>query len=362
VPGERIVAERNPHYFRSGEELPYFDEVIFRFLQGETNPVEAVNSGECDVIARDLLQAGDYGAYRAEADAGTLTLHAIPGTVWEHLDFGINPVEDYDWRGDFFQDRRVRQAAAHCIDRDSLVEETMAGLSAPLNAYIHPSHPLYAEAGLEIYPFDPERGIALLDEAGWRDTNGDGVAEAYGIERIANGTILAFNYTNTESAFRQQVAEMVRTDLAACGFRVYETESVPAAQFFANDEGSPVFGRRFDLTNFAWFADVEPPCHLYLSSQIPTLLNGWSGFNVTGYENEQYDTACVSSQATVPGMDAYRENHLEALRIFNQDLPAIPLFLHAEAALTRPDLEGFRLDPTEPAETWNIEEWRLTDS
>jgi len=362
VPGEQIVAERNSNYLRAGEGLPYFDQVIFRFLGSEPGDmVAALESGECDVVTRDLVQGDALAQYRTAADEGTVVLHAVPGTVWEHLDFGINPVPNYDWRGDYFQDARVRQAAAYCINREGLVDETTAGLSSVLNAYIHPAHPLYAVAELETYPYDPERGVELLAQAGWRDTNGDGVAEAYGVSGVGNGAILEFNYAGDDSALRGRIAEMVRADLAACGFRLYETEPVPAAEFYAADADSPVFGRRFDLANFAWFADAQPPCHLYLSSQVPTVLNGWVGFNVSGYENEAFDAACTGGQAAVPGMDAYRENHLEALRIFNRELPAIPLFLHAEAALTRPDLEGFSLDPTEPAETWQVEGWRLGD-
>ena len=360
TPGDRIVAERNPNYFRAGEDLPYFDRVIFRFFRnGPEANIAAVEGGECDVVTRDALQVGAFATYEAAAEAGSVALHTVPSTVWEHLDFGINPVPDYDWRGDFFQDPKVRQAAAYCIDREALIEETMAGSSSVLNAYVHPAHPLYAQADLESYPHNPDRGIALLHESGWRDTNGDGVAEAYGIDGIANGTILAFNYTTTQSPFRQQVAEMVRADLGRCGFRVFETEPVPADDYFATGGESPIFGRRFDLTNFAWLADAQPPCHLYLSSKVPTLLNGWSGLNITGYENESFDAACIGGQAAVPGMSAYSQNHLEALRIFNRELPAIPLFLHADAALTRPELSGFGLDPTEPADTWNIEGWAI---
>jgi len=357
--GQRIVAERNPNYFRAGERLPYFDQVIFRFDGDPESYLQDLESGECDVVARDALDA-DYQHYRDLEAEGVARVHAVPGAVWEHLDFGINPIPGYDWRGDFFEDPRVRQAVAHCVNRQAIADELTFGLSVVPQAYIPPSHPLYEQAELSRYDYDPEAGIALLNEAGWRDTNGDGVAESYGIEFLQDGTTLIFNYTSTTSTLRQQIAEMVISDLAQCNMRVNRTEPVPPQTFFTPGVNSPIFGRQFDVTSFAWFADALPPCHLYLSSEVPALRTNWSGFNVSGYESAAYDAACQSARGAAPGMDAYRDNHLEALRIFNQQLPAIPLFMHLDMALAHPELEGLLVDPTEPVETWNVENFRPT--
>ena len=352
--GQQIVAERNPDYFRAGERLPYFDRVIFRFDGDPESYLQDLESGECDVVVRDALDA-DYQQYRdLEAD-GAVRMHAVPGAVWEHLDFGINPIPSYDWRGDFFEDPRVRQAVAYCIDRQQIADELTFGLSVVPDAYVPPVHPLYEEAELTHYDYDPEAGIALLNEVGWRDTNGDGVSESYGIDFLQDGSLLIFNYTSTSSTLRQRIAEMVIADLAQCGIRVNRTEPVSPQTFFTPGTSSPIFGRQFDMTSFAWFADALPPCHLYLSAEIPGLRTNWSGFNVSGYESETYDAACQSARGAAPGMDDYRDNHLEALRIFNRELPAVPLFMHLDVALAGPDLEGVRLDPTEPVETWNVE-------
>lgn len=355
--GERIVAERNPGYFRADEQLPYFDHVIFRFDGDPESYLQDLESGDCDVVARDALDA-DYQQYRDLEAAGVATMHAVPGAVWEHLDFGINPIPGYDRRGDFFEDPRVRRAIAHCIDRQQIVDEVTFGLSVVSDAYIPPSHPLYEEAELTHYNYDPEAGVALLNEVGWRDTNGDGVAESYGIDVLPDGTTFVFNYTATSSPLRQQIAEMVIADLAQCNMRVDRTEPVAPQTFFTPDINSPIFSRQFDLTSFAWFSDSLPPCHLYLSSEIPNLRTNWSGFNVSGYESEAYNAACQAARGAAPGMDAYRDNHLESLRIFNQDLPAVPLFMHLDVALARPDLEGLLLDASDPVETWNVENFR----
>lgn len=356
-PGRRIVAERNPAYFRAGERLPYYDQVIFRFDGDSESYLQDLESGECDVVARDALE-GDYQRYRDLEAEGVVQMHAVPGAVWEHLDFGINPIPGYDWRGDFFEDPRVRRAVAHCVNRQAIADELTFGLSVVPDAYIPPNHPLYEQAELTHYDYDPEAGIALLNEAGWRDTNGDGVAESYGIDFLADGTTLIFNYTSTTSDLRQRIAERVIADLAQCNMRVNRTEPVPPQTFFTPSVNSPIFGRQFDVTSFAWFADALPPCHLYVSSEVPALRTNWSGFNVGGYESGAYDAACQAARGAAPGMDAYRDNHLEALHLFNRDLPAVPLFMHLDVALARDELDGLLLDPTEPVETWNVENFR----
>lgn len=351
TPGEQIVAERNPNYLRAGEELPYFDQVIFRFVPGDPERyLDDLGSGDCDLVAQQALHA-DYAAYQARADAGELLLHTVPGLIWEHLDFGINPVPAYSLRGDYFEDARVRQAAAYCLDREALASAVAPGTTIP-DAYIPPQHPLYEKAGLATYTFNPEQGIALLREAGWQDINADGVVEAQGVPNVANGARLSVSLAVTPG--RQAVAEQIASDLGRCGFQV-TVEPVEPDLFFAVEDNGPIFGRRFDLAAFAWLSDAQPPCHLYLRREIPTLSTHWQGFNVSGFDNEAYDAACLQALASAPGMAPYEEGHLEALRIFNEELPAVPLYQHLRAALSGLDLVGLELNATAQSELWNVE-------
>ncbi|MFW6184644.1 MAG: peptide ABC transporter substrate-binding protein [Chloroflexota bacterium] len=359
--GERIVAERNPEYFRAEEDLPYFDQVIFRFA-GD-NPQQFADdlvAGECDVVTGDALDS-NWAAYEALASDGVV-LHTRPSAIAEQLVFGINPVAHYDWRGDIFEDARLRQAIAYCVDREAIMNELMGGRSVVPNAFVPPDHPLHATAELATYEYDPEQARALLQEAGWRDTNGDGIAEAYGVDGVAEGDRLIFNYTTTTSTLRGRIAEMVVEDLSQCGFRVdLPAEPLAPETFFSTGNSSPIFGRAFDVTSLAWFADMLPPCHLYTTAQTPSDSNGWTGFNVSGYSNAAYDAACQRAQGRVASMEGYEASHVEAMRIFNQELPAVPLFMHLQAALTTEELEGLELDPTLPFETWNVENFRHAD-
>lgn len=110
---------------------------------------------------------------------------------------------------------------------------------------------------------------------------------------------------------------------------------------------------------FSWQTGLLPPCDLALSSKIPSEVNAWSGRNVTGYSNPGYDVACQGAQIALPGTTQYLAGQRDALRIFSQDLPFLPLFLRVRFGLARPDLLGLIPDLTQGNELWNIEAFRL---
>src|SRR5690606_14421154 len=103
-----------------------------------------------------------------------------------------------------------------------------------------------------------------------------------------------------------------------------------AGAWFAPGPSGAVFGRQFDLAQFAWLNRIQPDCGLYLTEHIPGPVdggyNGWQGVNVSGWSNEAYDAACRAALALLPGEPGYVEAHQEAMRVFARELPAMPLF------------------------------------
>jgi peptide/nickel transport system substrate-binding protein len=354
VAGDHITVEKNPNYFRTDEGLPYLDTVIYRFVSDSNAAVAQLISGECDIATQDSSLEDQAELLLKLEQEGIVKPVFVTGTVWEHVDFGINPVDDYD-RPDFFEDVRVRQAVAMCLDRQSVVDTVLYGRSIVIDTYIPPAHPLYAD-GLTVWPHDVEAGIALLEEVGWVDSDGDGVREASGVEGIADGTLLEFKWQSTTAAMRIQYMQIYQQNLAECGFKV-NLENLPASEYFADGPEGPLFGRRFDLGSFAWLTGVEPPCDLYrgFATDIPSEENGWAGQNNPGFMNEEFDVACNGAVTALPGSETYIEGHMESQRIFSEQLPVVPLFLRIKLAATRPEVKGFVMDPTENSEMWNIE-------
>jgi peptide/nickel transport system substrate-binding protein len=132
-------------------------------------------------------------------------------------------------------------------------------------------------------------------------------------------------------------------------------EYAPAWEYFADGPTGPVFGRQFDLAVFAWYNDVEPPCNLFVSGQIPDQDN-WGLPNATGFSNEEYDAACEAALAALPGTYEYENHHIDAQTTFSQQIPALPLFWRTRVAVARAGVSNFFLDPSEDSELSRIEE------
>jgi len=275
--------------------------------------------------------------------AGQLDATFVTGTVWEHADFGIRPVAEYDGFAGIgteddgegpFGDVRLRQAVLYCMDRQAVVDTVMYGQSIVLDTYLPPQHPLF-NPEVKHYDFDVAAGTALLDEAGWLDDDGDPTTPrvASGVTGVPDGTLLEFSYGTTTATQRMQATQVLAESMAQCGIKV-NLEYINSTEWFADGPEGPLFGRHFDLGQ-----------------------NGWAGQNDPGYSNPDYDAVCNAALQALPGEPAYDENHLAAQLFVGEELPIAPLYLRLKLAATRPDMCNFIMDPTANSEMWNIEEF-----
>ena len=355
VEGQYITLVRNPHYFRASEGLPYLDRVTFRFVPDLAQALDLLVAGECDFITQDVIEGGDLTLLLEAADAGTVQLISAPSSEWEHLDFGIEPAE---WvrSPSFFEDVRVRHAVALCIDRERIAREALPyGEAVVAHSYVAPDHPLCAGDQLYRWDYDPSGGQSLLEEVGWRDEDGDGTREAYGVAGIANSMPFSVTLlTTSDHPARERMAHVLTENLAACGIGL-AVQYLPDEEFYADGPDGPVLGRQFDLALFSWLNGLDAPCEIYLSSQIPRAENWWTASNDPGYASADYDAACQAALNALPGTEAYSRFYLEAQRIFSHDLPVLPLYFVPELVATRLGVSGVILDPSEYSELWNIE-------
>jgi len=367
VAGDSIVLEPNPFYYRQDEGLPYLDSVTYKFIPDTNQLIAQLISGACDIGTQDGLSASDAPFLIEAENNGLLTPYFQTGTVFEHIDFGINSYADFgddQGRPDWFEDARVRQAMTMCTDRQGMVDNILFGRSEVIHSYIPSVHPLYPEDGLTEWPFDVEAANALLDEVGFIDSDGDGIREYYtdrGTSWEGEPFVIDLG-TTTGNDMRQQMTQIFKENMLACGIDV-TLYYVPSSEWFADGPDGPLFGRRYDLGEFAWVSAVQPSCNLYLTSQISGPeeegFGGWGASNNTGWSNEAFDLACNTALSSLPGTPEYEENHKEAQRIFSQEVPVIPAFLRLIVAAARPNVVGFGVDPTGGTEMQNIYQFDL---
>jgi peptide/nickel transport system substrate-binding protein len=360
---DHITLAKNPNYFRIADGFPKFDMLTFRFIADPNAAISELAAGRCDVLDPTVRLDGQAALLQQMDQSAELQASFAPGMTIEWLGLGIVPAaydDGYDTqfardRADIFSDLRTRQGIAFCLDRQKLVDTVLFGLTSVPNTYLPPEHALYNNATTQ-YSFDPVTGIQLLEEAGWRDTDGDPATprQAAAVRNVGAGTPLLLNYYTTSATQRRQVVDILSQSLAQCGIGL-NVQYFSQEDLYAPGPDGLLFGRRFDLIEYAMGVNgIEPPCTWFTAAEIPNADNHWIGTNVTGYESEAYDAACRAARLALPDEPAYTESYRQTQALFSADLPAIPLYYRLRTAAARPDFCHFDLDAS-ASPLWNLE-------
>jgi peptide/nickel transport system substrate-binding protein len=362
--GQYIHMEKNPLYFRSGEGLPRFENLTFLFVKDATAGISSLISGQCDLLDTSLRLDGQIELLTDLQRSDQVKLITSTTPLIERLDFGIRPASYDDGvtptngdRQDIFGDVRTRQGIAYCLDRARVVSSVLSGISQVPDTFVSPQHPLFNTEAAK-YPFDVNKGIALLEEAGWKDTDNNPATPrvADKVTGVTPGTPLLLNYWTTSALQRRQVSETLAASLAQCGVGVnlkYYTQD----ELYAPGPDGPLFGRNFDLAEYAiGIVGTEPPCGWFTTDQVPGKTNKLLGINVSGYENKDYDALCHKAQRLLPDSPDYNTTFAELQTIFANDLPSVPLYMRIKAAATRINMCNFALDAFATNDLWNLEE------
>ena len=360
VSGDHITLTKNTHYFRASDGLPKFTKLTFRFVTDPATAVSDLIGGTCDILDPSINLDGQLDLLNSMAARKQLQVLFRTSPVMEELAFGIRPAA-YDGgfqagdRPDYFGDARVRQAVAMCIDRKKVVDTVLHGLSSVPDSFVPVDDPVF-NPGAASYSFDVSAASALLEQAGWREVDKNPLTprQAYGVQNVPDGTSLVLNYITTSATQRMQVSTIIAQSLAQCGIQVNVKYLDQTAIYAAGPDG-PLFGRNFDLAEFAMGSTgAEPPCDWFTSSEIPNAANQWVGTNVSGYASPNFDAACQAIQQSLVDEPAHAEASRQAQSIFATDLPVLPLYWRVDVAAARPEVCHFSLDPTASSALWNI--------
>ncbi|MGZ9224447.1 MAG: ABC transporter substrate-binding protein [Anaerolineales bacterium] len=354
---------KNLNYFRAGSGLPKFDELTFLIVPDTEAAFTALLDGTCDVLDPSIRLDGQVGLLQQMQTDGQAKLLIAQSMTMEWLGIGVAPAsydDGYDQtangdRPDIFGDERLRQAVALCLDRQKVVDTVLFGLSQVPDSYIPSDHPLH-NSSVQTYEFNPASGIQLLEQAGWLDSDNNPSTPrlAVRVTNVRPDTPLVLNYFTTSATQRHQVADILTQSLAECGIGLNPVY-YPAVDFYAQGPEGPLFGRKFDLAEYAIGVNsLEPQCGWFTTSQIPTDENHWVGTNVSGYQNPVFDAACQKALQSL-STDPEYASHQEAQAIFASDLPSIPLYQRLRVAAARPDFCGFTLDPSSSSALADIE-------
>src|SRR6266436_7082920 len=172
VPGQRLVLERNPYYWKSdlkGNRLPYLDQLVFLFVPSADAQVLRFQSGETDVISR--LGAENFSVLSRQQRNYTM-VDAGPSLEYNFLFFNLNDLgekaaPEIMQKQKWFRDVKFRQAVSAGVDREAIVRLVYHGRGAALWGLVTPGDRRWADEKLPHPPRSLERARALLKEAGF---------------------------------------------------------------------------------------------------------------------------------------------------------------------------------------------------
>jgi hypothetical protein len=222
-------------------------------------------------------------------------------------------------------DQRVRQAIAHCTDKDGLVAAAYPDLTPPerqaliIDSFISPTSWAYSPP-TTTYEYSPTLGGDLLDDAGWLWP----VGENY---RMKDGRELAISLKTTDTQLRIDLVNAYTAQLAACGIRLIGF-NLPASYLFNDKTGLGI--RDFSIAEFAWIWGVDEVSfyELYGCDAIPSPSAGWDiGLNRMGWCNPDAEAALINADDTSLPQDERKAYYAQVTEYFAQDVPSIPLFL-----------------------------------
>ncbi|HWR59738.1 MAG TPA: peptide-binding protein, partial [Thermodesulfovibrionales bacterium] len=198
--GQEVALDSYHDYF---EGRPYIDRYIYRIIPDAATMFLVLQTGEIDMMGLTPLQYAKQT--NTEFFKKNFQKFRYPAFAYTHMAFNL--------KHPFFKDKRVRQAIAYGIDKDEIVDVVLFGLGSPATGpYVPNTWPYNPD--VKKYGYEPEKARQLLKEAGWSDTDGDGILDKDG--QPFTFTIL----TNMANTPRKNTAAIIQWRLAKIGIKV----------------------------------------------------------------------------------------------------------------------------------------------
>ncbi|MCL4249920.1 MAG: peptide ABC transporter substrate-binding protein [Anaerolineae bacterium] len=310
--GESMTFEANPNYIVG---QPQIGRVIIRFFPDTDTQYAALEAGQLDFVPN--ISEGDKPRIAGFEGVSQLTVF---GGYIESLWLNVRTEEAPRAGHPALQDLRVRQAIRYALNRQAISDDLLAGTVSPTDS-IYAGSP-FEDPNLGVTPHDAAAAVALLDEAGWVDSNGDGVRDKDGVE-------LMLRYSTTNAGWRNNIQAVVQQQLAQVGVGTI-LEAYPASEFFGAwaNNGINAVGE-YDIAQYANNTALTNPANVTVyealnCEQIPGESNP-GGQNFTGFCSPEMD---AFAQTTLTSLDA--AERLDAAygiqAIMKEQAPLINLF------------------------------------
>ncbi|MBO4886576.1 MAG: peptide ABC transporter substrate-binding protein [Clostridia bacterium] len=300
--------ESNPLWWKRQPEIA---SVVCKRYDEVSEAMEAFETGEIDMFS---TRSSNASLSRQLSDRATMDYTTL---TWECLvpDLSASPLSDL----------AVRQALMYAIDRTSLGSTVYLGMVQESEVPVIPGSWLY-ETQSARYNYSPERALQLLYDAGWLDSNGDGI-----LDRVRNGLWedLSFDlitYDEPTTSSRSKAAELIAAQLSRIGISVnirVTTRSNVLKAFNAEEN----FGLALVGFNLSTLPDLS------------YLLSSKGSGNCSRYSSERMDALLQNARAAVTA-DELRSIASEIQMLVVEDLPVLGLFFRSGTLISKVNIGG----------------------
>ncbi|MEF2230533.1 MAG: peptide-binding protein [Pseudodesulfovibrio sp.] len=330
TPGSQVVLTANPDFF---EGKPYIDRVVYRMIPDLSTQFLELKAGNLDMMGLAPLQY----LYQTSGPGwdGSFNKFEYLSSSYAFLGFNMNHP--------FFKDKRVRQAIDYAIDRRELVKGVLYGLGEAANGPYKPGTWQY-DGAIKPRPYDPDKARALLAEAGWADSDRDGVLDKDGVP-------FSFSIiTNQGNTQRIKTGVILQHRLRDVGI-VVGLRTVEWAAFIKEfiDKG------RFDATILGWNILEDPDIFSVWHSSMA--VDG--GLNFTRYRNPELDDLLERGRHMV-GIKARKPVYDRVQAILHEEVPYCFLYVPKSLPIVQARVQNITAAPAGIA--YNFTRWWIPNS
>ena len=268
ITGQKLILEANPNYF---EGRPCISRIVYRIIPDTSTMFMELKANNLDYMGLTPFQ------YTRQTSS---PFFRKGFRKFKYPSYGYTYL-GYNLRLPMFKDRRVRQAITYAIDRKMIVDVVLLGLGQVSTGPFPPAS-WACNPYIKPYSYNPQKAIKLLQEAGWRDTDGDGVLDKD--DKPFQFTVV----TNQGNLQRSATAEIIQYQLAQVGIKV----KIRILEWQAMLHS--IMERNFQAVILGWSLGYEPdPYDIWHSSKT-----GPGEFNFVSYKNPEVDRILEEARST----------------------------------------------------------------
>ncbi len=326
--GQEVVLQRDVRYWgvgKTGLDQPYIDQRTARIFNNPDAALVALKAGELDAMSLQPIQhLRQTSGARFDKQ---FAKHQFFAPSYSYLGWNnAHPI---------FSDIRVRQAMTYLTNRQQMAKTILFELGEVVSGPIYLFRPEYDKT-LVPYPYDPQKALQLLGEAGWKDSDGDGI-----LDKMLDGQKVPFRFEikfNSGNEIRKSVALTVQDELKKHGI------DASVRQLDWTIYLDDVRHHRFDAIILGWgMPAIEPDEYqVWHSSQAEN-----RGSNHVSYKNTRADALLEAYRRT---FDAQKriELYREFQQILHQEQPYTFLFIQKSILAVDRRFQNITLYPGGP--------------